>query len=119
METGNPCRLNGDVAIIDLEGRLCFGEGTDRLRDQVQDLIAAGRTSIILDLDGLTYVDSAGIGTMVSSFTSARNAGGRLKLMRLNKRIRDVLTMLKLFSIFEVFDDEEKAVGSFAQKAAG
>ncbi len=119
METGNPCRLNSDVAIISLEGRLCFGDGTERLRDQVQDLLAAGRTSVILDLDGLTYVDSAGIGTMVTSYTSVRNAGGHLKLMRLNRRVRDTLMMLKLFSIFEVFDDEAKAVNSFTAKAGG
>ncbi len=118
MGCGNPSRFVGDVAIIHLDGKLRLGDGTERLREQVRDLIEGGRTSVILEMEHLTYVDSSGLGALVGCFTSVRKAGGALKLLRLNPKVRDQLLMMKLFAIFEVFDEEAAAVASFA-KAAG
>jgi anti-sigma B factor antagonist len=98
--------------IVDCSGRLVFGEESASLRDKVKKLLAQS-PKLVLNLHDVSQVDSGGLGTLVSLFTSARNAGGTLKLASLNQRVGDLLQITKLVTIFEVFDDEEKAAKSF------
>jgi len=100
------------VMIVDCSGRLVFGEESASLRDKVKKLLAQS-PKLVLNLHDVSQVDSGGLGTLVSLFTSARNAGGTLKLASLNQRVGDLLQITKLVTIFEVFDDEEKAAKSF------
>lgn len=104
--------VNG-VKIIDCNGRIVFGEEASQLRDTIKkDLIDNNR--IVLNLSNVNYIDSGGIGTMVSLFTSARNAGGDIKLLHLTKRVGDLLQITKLITVFESYDDEQKAVNAFS-----
>jgi anti-sigma B factor antagonist len=103
--------------IVDCSGRLVFGEESASLRDKVKKLLAQS-PKLVLNLHDVSQVDSGGLGTLVSLFTSARNAGGTLKLASLNQRVGDLLQITKLVTIFEVFDDEEKAAKSFAASVA-
>jgi len=98
--------------IVDCSGRLVFGEESASLRDKVKKLLAQS-PKLVLNLHDVSQVDSGGLGTLVSLFTTARNAGGTLKLASLNQRVGDLLQITKLVTIFEVFDDEEKAAKSF------
>jgi anti-sigma B factor antagonist len=100
------------VMIVDCSGRLVFGEESASLRDKVKKLLAQS-PKLVLNLHDVSQVDSGGLGTLVSLYTSARNAGGTLKLASLNQRVGDLLQITKLVTIFEVFDDEEKAAKSF------
>ena len=100
------------VMIVDCSGRLVFGEESASLRDKVKKLLAQS-TKLVLNLHDVSQVDSGGLGTLVSLYTSARNAGGTLKLASLNQRVGDLLQITKLVTIFEVFDDEEKAAKSY------
>lgn len=106
-------RQIGDVTVIDAEGRITLGEGSSTFRDTIKDLSAKGSKKILLDLADITYIDSSGIGEMVAGFTSVSNAGGTLKLLNLTKRVKDLLQITKLYTVFEVFDDEAKALASF------
>jgi len=108
--------ING-VTIIDLSGRIVFGDESAMLRDKVKSLIPTN-SRIILNLAQISYIDSGGIGTMVSLFTSARAAGGDIKLVNLTKRVGDLLQITKLITVFEAYDNESQAVQAFAQKAA-
>ena len=108
--------ING-VTIIDLSGRIVFGDESATLRDKVKSLIPTN-SRIILNLAQISYIDSGGIGTMVSLFTSARAAGGDIKLVNLTKRVGDLLQITKLITVFEAYDNESQAVQAFAQKAA-
>ncbi len=103
--------------IVDCSGRLVFGEESASLRDKVKKLLAQS-PKLVLNLHDVSQVDSGGLGTLVSLFTSARNAGGTLKLASLNQRVGDLLQITKLVTIFEVFDDEDKASKSFASSVA-
>lgn len=103
--------------IVDCSGRLVFGEESASLRDKVKKLLAQS-PKLVLNLHDVNQVDSGGLGTLVSLYTSARNAGGTLKLASLNQRVGDLLQITKLVTIFEVFDDEEKAAKSFAGSVA-
>ncbi|MFZ1917269.1 MAG: STAS domain-containing protein [Terriglobales bacterium] len=105
------------VMIVDCSGRLVFGEESASLRDKVKKLLAQS-PKVVLNLHDVSQVDSGGLGTLVSLFTSARNAGGTLKLASLNQRVGDLLQITKLVTIFEVFDDEEKAAKSFSASVA-
>ena len=111
-------RLNnrqvGDVTVIDANGRITLGEGSSTFRDSIKDLTAKGNKKILLNLADVSYIDSSGIGEMVSAFTSVTNAGGQLKLLNLTKRVKDLLQITKLYTVFEVFDDEAAAVRSFS-----
>lgn len=106
-------RAVGDVAILDLTGKITIGEGSVQLRDSVGSLLDAGRNRIILNLGGVTYVDSSGIGELVSRFTTTKNTGGRLKLLNLPKKIKDLLMITKLLTVFEIYEDEATALESF------
>ena len=106
-------RNSGDVVLLDLQGRITIGEGSVQLRDSVGNLLSAGRQKIVLNLEGVTYVDSSGIGELVSRYTTTKNQGGQLKLLKLPKKIKDLLMITKLLTVFEIYEDEETALSSF------
>jgi len=107
-------RQVGDVCVVDAVGRLTLGEGSSTFRDTIRNLVGQGNKKIVLNLGDVTYIDSSGIGELVSAFTTVTNQGGRLKLLNLTKRVQDLLQITKLYTVFEVFDDEAAAVASFA-----
>jgi anti-sigma B factor antagonist len=104
------------VLVVDCSGRVMFGEESASLRDMVKNLLAQS-PKVVLNLREVNYIDSGGLGTLVSLFTTARNAGGAVKLARLSQRVGDLLQITKLLTIFEVFDDEEVAAQSFKKDA--
>ena len=106
-------RQVGDVTVIDVAGRITLGEGSSNLREGIRELIAKGAKKILLNLGEVSYIDSSGIGELVSGFTSVANAGGQLKLINLTKRVKDLLQITKLYTVFEVYEDEAAAVRSF------
>ena len=101
------------VTIVDLSGRITLGEGSVVLRDTVKELSTQGNKKILLNLGDVTYIDSSGIGELVSAYTSVRNAGGELKLLNLTKKVHDLLQLTKLYTVFDVKDDEASAIASF------
>jgi anti-sigma B factor antagonist len=107
-------RQVGDVTVVDATGRITLGEGASIFRDMIRDLAAKGNKKILVNLADVSYIDSSGIGEMVSSFTTVTNHGGQLKLLSLTKRVKDLLQITKLYTVFEVFEDESSAVRSFA-----
>src|SRR5919201_6258408 len=106
-------RQAGDVTILDLEGKITIGEGSVALRSAVRRLIEEGKKKILLNLAGVGYVDSSGIGELVSSYTTINREGGQLKLLKLTQKIKDRLTITKLLTVFDVYDDEAEALNSF------
>jgi anti-sigma B factor antagonist len=107
-------RQVGDVTVIDAAGRITLGEGASTLRDTIRDLSKNGKKKLLLNLGEVSYIDSSGIGELVSGFTSVANAGGQLKLLGLSKRIKDLLQITKLYTVFDVYEDEAGAVSSFS-----
>ena len=103
------------VTIVDLSGRITLGEGSVVLRDSIKDLLAKGQKKILLNLGDVSYIDSSGIGELVSAFTSVRNQGGELKLLHLTKKVHDLLQITKLYTVFDVKDDEAAAIGAFTK----
>jgi len=103
----------GKVTILDLNGRITLGDETESLRNTVRQLIAAGKKKIVLNLAHVDYIDSSGVGELVSSFTAVRNSGGDLKLLNLTKKVHDILNVTKLYTVFDVKEDEFTAVKSF------
>ena len=101
------------VTVLDLNGRLTVGDEVSRFREYMQKLITSGRTSIILNLEQVDYVDSTGLGALVMCYTTLQRAGGQVKLLNLSRRSIQLLVMTKLTTIFEVFDDEQNAINSF------
>ncbi|MFZ1005833.1 MAG: STAS domain-containing protein [Candidatus Sulfotelmatobacter sp.] len=101
------------VTIVDIKGRITLGDETGQLRDTVRKLLAAGKKKIVLNLADVDYIDSSGVGELVSSFTAVRNAGGELKLLSLTKKVSDVLQVTKLYTVFDIKEDEFTAVKSF------
>ena len=101
------------ITIVDLSGRITLGEGSVVLRDLVRDLVTKGQRKILLNLGDVTYIDSSGIGELVSAFTTVRNQGGELKLLNLTKKVHDLLQITKLYTVFDVKDDEATAVAAF------
>jgi len=106
-------RVSGDVTIVDVAGKITLGDGSAMLRDKVKELSAAGTKKILLNLGEVNYIDSSGIGELVSAFTTISNTGGALKLLNLTKRVKDLLQITKLYTVFEVFDDEAQAIASY------
>jgi anti-sigma B factor antagonist len=102
------------VNVVDLSGRITLGEGCSQLRELIRDLLAKGHKNILLNLGEVTYIDSSGIGELVSGFTAVSNQGGHLKLLNLTKKVQDLLQITKLLTVFDVHDDEAKAIASFA-----
>jgi len=107
-------RQVGDVTVIDAAGRITLGEGASTFRDTIRDLASKGNKKLLLNLGDVSYIDSSGIGELVSGFTTVTNHGGVLRLLGLNKRVKDLLQITKLYTVFEVFDDEAAAVRSFS-----
>jgi anti-sigma B factor antagonist len=103
------------ITIVDLSGRITLGEGSVKLRESVRDLVGKGRNKILLNLGDVTYIDSSGIGELVSAFTTVRNQGGELKLLNLTKKVHDLLQITKLYTVFDIKNDEAAAVESFAK----
>ena len=106
------------ITVIDLSGRITLGEGCTQLRQMIRDLLGKGSKNILVNLADVTYIDSSGIGELVSAFTAVSNQGGQLKLLNLTKKVHDLLQITKLYTVFDVHDDEAKAIASF-DKAAG
>ena len=104
--------VNG-VAVLDLSGRITLGEGSVQIRDAIRELLAKGRKSILLDLGEVNYIDSSGLGELVSAYTSARNQSAALKLLKLTKKVHDLLQLTKLYTVFDIYDDEAAAIASF------
>ncbi len=107
-------RQVGDVTVMDAAGRITLGEGASMFRDAIRELVAKGNKKVLLNLGEVSYIDSSGIGELVSGFTTVTNSGGQLKLVGLSKRVKDLLQITKLYTVFEVFDDETEAVRSFS-----
>ena len=106
-------RTVGDIQILDCSGKIVLGEGTMTVRNMVRDIIAGNGTKIILNLANVNYIDSSGIGELVSTYTTVTNAGGQLKLLNLTKKIEQLLAITKLLTVFQVFEDEKAAITSF------
>ena len=107
----------GDVVVLDLKGKVTLGAGDELLKDKVNSLVNQGHRKIILNLADVPYVDSAGLGEIVRTYTTVSKNGGSLKLLNLTKRITDLLAITKLLTVFETFDAESEAVRSFSASA--
>ena len=107
-------RTVNSVTIIDLHGKITIGEGTLEVRSKVSALLESGSKKILLNLGGVSYVDSSGIGELVSCYTSVSNQEGQLKLLNLTKRLRELLAITKLLTVFDTYDDESRAIDSFS-----
>jgi anti-sigma B factor antagonist len=101
------------VSVVDVAGRITLGEGSSALRDALREMISKNQKKILLNLGEVNYIDSSGIGELVSGFTTVTNSGGQLKLLNLNKRVKDLLQITKLYTVFDVHDDEAGAIRSF------
>jgi anti-sigma B factor antagonist len=101
------------VTVLDLSGRITLGEGSVQLRDAIRDLIGKGQKKILLDLGDVNYIDSSGLGEMVSAYTTAKNQGAAVKLLKLTKKVHDLLQLTKLYTVFDIYDDEASAISSF------
>lgn len=106
-------RTANGVTILDIHGKITIGEGSAEIRNRVRDLLQADRKNILLNLGDVSYVDSSGIGELVSSYTTVTNQGGQLKLLNLTKKLRELLAITKLLTVFDTFDDEQEAIESF------
>ena len=101
------------VTVLDLNGRITLGEGSVQLREAVRDLISKGSKTILLNMGDVNYIDSSGIGELVTAFTTVKKTGGDMKLLHLTKKVHDLLQLTKLFTVFEVFSDENVVIQSF------
>jgi anti-sigma B factor antagonist len=106
-------RTVGDIRILDCSGKITLGEGTMAVRNTVRDILKENGKKIILNLADVNYIDSSGIGELVSTYTTVTNSGGQLKLLSLTKKIQELLAITKLLTVFQVFDDERAAIVSF------
>jgi anti-sigma B factor antagonist len=106
-------RERDGVTIIDVQGRITLGSGNQELRDRVNSALDAGNNKILLNLAELSYIDSSGVGTLVGCYTSSRNRGANLKLVGLTKKLQDLLSITKLLTVFETYENEQEAVNSF------
>jgi anti-sigma B factor antagonist len=110
-------RAVGSVTLLDIEGPLSLGEGADRLRDKVRSLLQQGQKQFVVNLAGVPYMDSGGLGELVQAFATTQKQGGTLKLMNTTRRLHDLLVITKLVTVFETYDDEAAALASFAVSA--
>jgi anti-sigma B factor antagonist len=117
MSVSITVRQASEVSIVDVAGRITLGEDASALRDMLRTMPREGHKKILLNLGEATYIDSSGLGVLVSGFASITNQGGQLKLLNLTSRVRDLLLITKLLTVFEVFDDEALAVHSFVEAA--
>ncbi len=105
------------VTVVDFSGRITLGEGCSQLRELIRDQLKKGQKNVLLNLADVTYIDSSGIGELVSAYTAVSNQGGQLKLLNLTKKVHDLLQITKLYTVFDVHDDETKAITSFGRAA--
>lgn len=103
------------VTVVELSGKIILGEESSALREKIKELLAQGQTKILLNLARISFIDSAGVGTLVSAYTSARSQGGQVKLSSLTKKFRETLQVTRLLTVFEVFDDDAAGIASFKQ----
>jgi anti-sigma B factor antagonist len=106
-------RKNGDVTILDLKGKILVGEGIDELRSSIDDSVKEKESKILLNFENVPYLDSTGLGEVVRSYTSVRKMGGTIKIVNLTNKVKDLLSVTKLITVFETFEDEDKALNSF------
>ena len=106
-------RTVSEVTVLDLKGKMTLGEGDEMLKDKINSLLAAGKKKLLLNLEGVPYIDSAGLGEVVRTYTTVSRQGGSLKLLNLTKRIEDLLSITKLLTVFDTFDSEAEAVKSY------
>ena len=106
-------RQAGDVTILDLRGEVRIGEGSIALRDAIRNLAAAGKKKLLLNLGGVSYIDSSGIGELIANYTTVSRQGGQLKLLKLTDRVQNLLVITKLLTVFDAYDDEAEALQSF------
>lgn len=118
MDTTFSFRQVGDVTVVDVAGQIKLGGGSVSLRDALRDLVAKDQKKILLNLGEVNYIDSSGVGELVTGYTTVTNQGGQLKLLNLTKRVKDLLQITKLYTVFEVHDDEARAIRSFSSLAA-
>lgn len=111
-------RQVGNVTIVDISGRIVLGEESAALRDLVCDLLSKGHKKILFNLGDVNYIDSSGLGHLVSAFTSVRKQGGELKLLNLTNKVHDLMQITRLYTVFDIMDDETTAVHSFDQSTA-
>jgi anti-sigma B factor antagonist len=102
----------GDVSVVDVAGRITLGEGSSALRETLREMVSKNQKKILLNLGDVSYIDSSGIGELVSGFTTVTNSGGQLKLLNLNKRVKDLLQITKLYTVFDVHEDEAHATAT-------
>jgi anti-sigma B factor antagonist len=112
-------RRSGDVAIVDLAGRLTLGEASGLVRGTIKDLINSGQKNILVNLKDVSYLDSAGLGELVGAYATVTHASGNIKLLHPQAKVHDILQITKLYTVFAAFDDEMEALRSFAAAAAG
>ncbi len=106
-------RPSGDVMILDVKGKLTIGDGDELLKDKINSFIQQGHKKLILNLEGVPYVDSAGLGEIVRTYTTVSRQGGNMKLLNLTKRIEDLLSITKLLTVFDTYENEDEALKSF------
>jgi len=106
-------RAVGDVTVLDLKGKMTLGEGDELLKDKINSLLAAGKKKLLLNLESVPYIDSAGLGEVVRTYTTVSRQGGSLKLLNLTKRIEDLLSITKLLTVFDTYDNEADAIKSY------
>ena len=109
-------RTIGDVRVLDCSGKITLGEGTMTVRNAVRDILKSNGKKIILNLADVNYIDSSGIGELVSSYTTVANNGGSLRLLNLTKKIQELLAITKLLTVFQVYENEQSALASFSAK---
>ena len=118
MDLTTKTRNVGSVTIVDVSGRIVLGEESAALRAVIADLLSEGHNQILLNLGNVSYIDSSGLGNLVSAFTSVKKQGGELKLLNLTNKVQDVMQITKLYTVFDVYSDEQIAVRSFQQLPA-
>ena len=118
MDMKATTRQVGDVTILDISGRIVLGEESAALRELIRGQLEKGHKQILVNLGGVSYIDSSGLGSLVSAFTTARKQGGVLKLVNLTDKADDLLQITKLYTVFEIADDEAKGIASFGQSSA-
>ena len=106
-------RTVSDVTVLDLKGKMTLGEGDELLKDKINSLLASGKKKLLLNLEAVPYIDSAGLGEVVRTYTTVSRQGGSLKLLNLTKRIEDLLSITKLLTVFDTFDSEAEAIQSY------
>lgn len=107
-------RVVDGVSVLDLSGKIVLGEGDGQVRERIKDLLSDGQKKILLNLGDVSYVDSAGLGALISSYTTTKREGGQLKLVNLTKRIQDLLAITKLITVFDTYDTEQEAIDSYS-----